>query len=105
MATLIFSHNFVNNLTFPQQHLQDRPYLAPTLVGIKQENVLFISEPQDDFFCFIPLSLDAKSVDPIALIVSKNFETIRMTGTIGSFHMIVSIASKTRAVRGRQRSL
>lgn len=33
---------------------------------------------------------------PIALVVSKNFATIRMTGTTGSFHMIVSIASKTR---------
>ena len=32
---------------------------------------------------------------PISLVVSKNFETIRMTGTIASFHMIVSIASKT----------
>lgn len=26
---------------------------------------------------------------PIALVVSKDLETIRMTGTIGSFHMIV----------------
>ena len=45
-------------------------------------------------------SLDFKPgfrmIVPIALVVSKNFETIRTTGTIGSFHMIVSIASKTR---------
>ena len=61
MAISIFSYNFVNKLTFPRQHLRDRPYLAPTLVGIKQENVLFISEPQDDFFRFIPLSLNSKS--------------------------------------------
>ena len=35
-------------------------YLAPRLGGIKQKNVLFIAEPQDDFFCFIPQSLAAK---------------------------------------------
>ena len=35
-------------------------YLALGLGGIKQKNVLFIAEPQDDFFCFIPLSLAAK---------------------------------------------
>ena len=35
-------------------------YLAPRLAGIKQKNVLFIAEPQDDFFCFIPSSLAAK---------------------------------------------
>ena len=35
-------------------------YLAPRLGGIKQKNVLFIAEPQDDFFCFIPSSLAAK---------------------------------------------
>ena len=29
-------------------------YLALGLGGIKQKNVLFIAEPQDDFFCFIP---------------------------------------------------
>ena len=33
---------------------------------------------------------------PIAPVISKYFETIRMTGAIGSFHMIVSIASKAR---------
>ena len=33
---------------------------------------------------------------PIAPVVSKYFETIRTTGAIGSFHMIVSIASKVR---------
>ena len=32
----------------------------------------------------------------IAPVVSKYFESIRMTGAIGSFHMIVSIASKAR---------
>ena len=32
----------------------------------------------------------------IAPVVSKYFETIRTTGAIGSFHMIVSIASKAR---------
>ena len=35
-------------------------YLAPRITGIKQKNVLFIAEPQDDFFCFIPSSLTAK---------------------------------------------
>ena len=35
-------------------------YLALGLGGIKQKNVLFIAEPQDDFFCFIPSSLAAK---------------------------------------------
>ena len=33
---------------------------------------------------------------PIAPVVSKYFETIQTTGAIGSFHMIVSIASKAR---------
>ena len=34
---------------------------------------------------------------PIAPVVSKYFETIRTTsGAIGSFHVIVSIASKAR---------
>ena len=33
---------------------------------------------------------------PIAPVVSKYFETIRTTGAIGSFHMIISIASKAR---------
>ena len=33
---------------------------------------------------------------PIAPVVSKYFETIRTTWAIGSFHMIVSIASKAR---------
>ena len=28
--------------------------------GIYQKNVLFIAEPQEDFFCFIPPSLAAK---------------------------------------------
>ena len=28
---------------------------------MKQKNALFIAGPQDHFFCFIPLSLDAKS--------------------------------------------
>ena len=32
----------------------------------------------------------------IAPVVSKYFETIRTTGAIGSFDMIVSIASKER---------
>ena len=32
----------------------------------------------------------------IAPVVSKYFETIRATGAIGSFHMIVSIGSKAR---------
>ena len=32
----------------------------------------------------------------IAPVVSKYFETIRTTGAIDSFHMIVSIASKAR---------
>ena len=41
---------------------------------------------------------------PIAPVVSKYFETIRKTGAIGSFHMIVSIASMQRQeIRGRQR--
>ena len=36
-------------------------YLAPRLGGIKQKKfVLFIAEPQDDFFCFIPSSPEAK---------------------------------------------
>ena len=35
-------------------------------------------------------------VVPIAPVVSKYFETIRTTGAIGSFHMIVLIASKAR---------
>ena len=34
--------------------------LLQGLGGIKQKNVLFITEPQDDFFCFIPPSLAAK---------------------------------------------
>ena len=33
---------------------------------------------------------------PIAPVVSKYFETIQTTGAIGSFHVIVSIASKVR---------
>ena len=33
---------------------------------------------------------------PIAPVVSKYLETILTTGAIGSFHMIVSIASKAR---------
>ena len=33
---------------------------------------------------------------PIAPVVLKYFETIQTTGEIGSFHMIVSIASKAR---------
>ena len=33
---------------------------------------------------------------PIVPVVPKYFETIRTTGAIGSFHMIVSIASKAR---------
>ena len=33
---------------------------------------------------------------PIAPVVSKYFETMQTTGAIGSFHMIVSIASKAR---------
>ena len=33
---------------------------------------------------------------PIAPVVSKYFETIEATGAIGSFHVIVSIASKAR---------
>ena len=33
---------------------------------------------------------------PITPVVSKNFETIRMTGTICGFHLIVSIASTTK---------
>ena len=32
----------------------------------------------------------------IAPVDSKNFEAIRTTGAIGSFHMIASIALKTR---------
>ena len=32
----------------------------------------------------------------ISPVVSKHFEAIRTTGTIGSFHMIASIALKTR---------
>ena len=48
-------------------------------------------------FC---LSLTVKPgfhmIVPIALVVSKYFETIRTTEAIGSFHMIVSIASKAR---------
>ena len=32
----------------------------------------------------------------IVPVVLKYFETIRTTGAIGSFHMIVSIASKAR---------
>ena len=28
--------------------------------GIHQKNVLFIADPQEDFFCFIPASLAAK---------------------------------------------
>ena len=34
--------------------------LLQGLGGIKQKNVLFITEPHDDFFCFIPPSLAAK---------------------------------------------
>ena len=28
--------------------------------GNKKRDVFFIAEPQDDFFCFIPISLGAK---------------------------------------------
>ena len=42
---------------------------------------------------------------PIAPVVSKYFETIRTTGAIGSFHMIVSIASKARDVGSSAMSL
>ena len=42
---------------------------------------------------------------PIALVVSKNLETIQMTGMIGSFHMIVSIATKTRGAWSSAKSL
>ena len=42
---------------------------------------------------------------PMALVVSKNFETIRTTGTIGSFHMIVSIASRARGAGSSSMSL
>ena len=35
-------------------------------------------------------------VVPIASAVSQNFETIRTSGTISSFHVIVSIESKPR---------
>ena len=42
---------------------------------------------------------------PMALVVSKNFETIQTTGTIGSFHMIVSIASRARGAGSSAMSL
>ena len=42
---------------------------------------------------------------PITPVVSKYFETIRTTGAIGSFHMIVSIASKARDVGSSVMSL
>ena len=42
---------------------------------------------------------------PIAPVVSKYFETIQTTGAIGSFHMIVSIASKARDVGSSAMSL
>ena len=42
-------------------HFRLNSYLAPRLGGIKQKKfVLFIAEPQDDFFCFIPSSPEAK---------------------------------------------
>ena len=52
-------------------------------------------------FLFIKLSLKPGFhmivlIVPIVPDVSKYFETIRTTGAIGSFHMIVSIASKAR---------
>ena len=50
-----------------------------------------------------PLALEAIEtiiwklpIVPIAPVVSKYFETIRTTGEIDSFHMIVSNASKAR---------
>ena len=42
---------------------------------------------------------------PIAPVVSKYFETIRTTGAIGSFHMIVLIASKAREAGSSAMSL
>ena len=42
---------------------------------------------------------------PITAVVSKYFETIWTTGAIGSFHMIVLIASKTRDVGLKAMSL
>ena len=44
------------------QYIKYYSYLVPRLRGIKQMkiNVLFIAEPQEEFFCFILLSLGAK---------------------------------------------
>ena len=42
---------------------------------------------------------------PIAPVVSKYFETIRTTGAICSFHMIISIASKERDAESSAMSL
>ena len=42
---------------------------------------------------------------PIAPVVSKYFETIRTTGAIGGFHLIVSIASKAREAGSSAMSL
>lgn len=41
----------------------------------------------------------------IAPVVSKNFEMIETTGMIGSFNVILSIASKTRDVESSVMSL
>ena len=41
----------------------------------------------------------------IAPVVSKNFEMIETTGMIGSFNVILSIASKTRDVGSSAMSL
>ena len=44
------------------QYIKYYSYLVPRLGRIKQMkiNVLFIAEPQEEFFCFILLSLGAK---------------------------------------------
>ena len=42
---------------------------------------------------------------PITPVISKYFETIRTTGAMGSFHMIVSIASKATDVGSSAMSL
>ena len=41
----------------------------------------------------------------IVSVISKKFEMIWMTGVISSFHITVSIASKTRDAHARQRCL
>ena len=53
------SHILLNYVTDHFRYIKIHTLLQG-LGGIKQKNVLFITEPQDDFFCFIPPSLAAK---------------------------------------------